>query len=161
MRHLADDGGKALLPQALLHNGQHLALAKGLGIDHTIGMQTRVHQTGSEQVAAAEAPEHGPFEACCDPGHEEGRGASELGRRTSFDHLMQRSKRQTALRKPLIDGGDREGQRAAPMAPAVQALDLVPQIGKRRLLPGTHAPCPIRLSLGYVPNMFSFVSESI
>ncbi len=159
-RHLADDGRKALLAQPLFHDGQHLPLAKGLGVNHAIGVQARIHEPGSEQIAAAEAPEHRPFEAGRNAGHEEGRGAGELGRRTSLDHLVQCPKRQPALRHSLIDGSDGEGQRAAPMASAVKALDLVPQIGKRRLLPGTHAPCSIRLSLRHVLSMFSFSDES-
>lgn len=141
-RHFADDGGKALLPQALFHGGQHLALAKGLGVDHAIGMQARIHETGSEQVAAAEAPEHRAFEPSHNPGHEERRGPGELGGRPGVEHLMERSERQPTLRKPLIDGGDREGQGATPVTPAVQAPDAVSQIGKPRLLPDTHAPCP-------------------
>lgn len=160
-RHFADDGGKALLPQSLFHGDQYLALAKGLGVDHTIGVQARIHETGSEQVAAAEAPEHRALETGGDPGHEEGRSPGELGGRPLLDHLVQRAKSEPALRKALIDGGDGEGQRAAPVASASQALDLVPQIGKGRLLPGTHAPCSIRLSLRDVPSMFLFAAESI
>ena len=103
-RHLTDDGGKALLPQTLFHDGQDLPLAEGLGVDHAIGVQARIHEARGEQVAAAEAPEHRAFEPGGDAGHEEGRGAGELGRRTSLDHLVQGSESQPALRKSVVDG---------------------------------------------------------
>lgn len=88
-RHFADDCGKALLPQALFHGSQHLALAEGLGINHPIRVQARIHETGSKQITAAEAPEHGTFEPSGDASHEKSCGASELSGRPLLDHLME------------------------------------------------------------------------
>lgn len=158
--HLANHSGKPPLPQAFLHDGQHLALAKGLGVNHAVGMQAHSHQARSEQITAVEAPEHGPFEPRGNAGNEEGCSTREFGRRTSLDHLVQGPEGKASLRKTLIDSSNGEGQRATPVPPSFQALDPVPQIGKRRLLPGPHAPCPTCPSFQDVPIMFSFASES-
>lgn len=139
--HLADHGGKPRFPQALLHDGQHIGFAKGLGIDDPVRMQSRIHQSGGKQIAPAEAPEHRPLETGGNAGDKEGRRASEFGGRSGLDHLMQGPKGKPSPGEPLIDGSNGEGQGAAPLALTLQAPDLVPQIGKRHLLPGTHAPC--------------------
>jgi hypothetical protein len=94
-------------------------------------------------------------------GDEEGRGPGELRGRTSLDHLVQCTKRQPALRKPLIDGRETKGERPVVVPAALQTHDLVPQIGKLCPLPGTHAPCPTYLSLRHVLIMFSADAESI
>ncbi len=159
--HLTDNGGKAFLAQALFHGAQHVALMKGLGVDDTIGVQARIHETGSEQIAPAEAPENRALQARGDAGGEEGRRAGKLGGRTGLDHLVQGPEGKAALGQMLIDGSNGEGQRPAFVAPAFQALDLVPQVGKHRLSPGTHAPCPTCPSFQDVPSMFWFASESI
>ncbi len=160
-RHLANDSGKALLAQTLFHGGQYVTLMKCLGIDDAIGVQAGIHQAGSEQVPAFQAPQHRAFEAGGNAGREERRRSGELGGRTGLDHLVQRPKGKASLGQAMIDGGDGERQRPAGVTPAIEALDLVPQLGKHRLLPGTHAPCPTCPSFQDVPSMFSFASESI
>lgn len=141
-RHLTDDGGEPLLAQTLFHGGQYVTLMKCLGIDDTVRVQACIHESGSEQVPAVQAPEHRSFEAGGNAGREERRRSGELGGRTGLDHLVQHSKGKTSLGQAMIDGSDGEGQRAAGVTPALEALDLVPQLGKHRLSPGTHAPCP-------------------
>ena len=160
-RYLADDGGEPLFAQTLLHGGENISLAEGLSIDDAIRVQAGIHEAGSEQVASVEAPQHRAFEPGSNAGREEGCCPSELGGGTGFDHFMQRSKDKTTLRQATIDGSKGEGQGAAGVTPALQALDLVPQLGKHRLSPGTHAPCPTCPSFQDVPSMFSFASESI
>jgi hypothetical protein len=142
MRHLANDSGETLLAQALLHDGQHIALAKGFGIDHTVRMQARIHQARSKQVTTVQAPQHGTFQAGRNTGQEERCRSGELGSRSSLDHLMKRSKSEATLRKMAVDWSKGEGKKPVTMFPTFQALDLVPQISKHCLLPGTHAPCP-------------------
>ena len=160
-RDLADDGGKPPLPQSLLHDGQHVALTKGLGIDDAIRMQARIHKARREEIAAAETPEHRAFEPRRDAGDEEGGGTGELRRRARLDHLVQGAEGEPALRQPFIDDRKSEGQRAAAVPPAVQALDPVPQIGKHPLLPDTHAPCPSPVIFRDVLIMFASDAESI
>ena len=45
---LTNNGSEALLSQSLFHDGQHIALMKGFGIDDTIRVQSRIHEAGSE-----------------------------------------------------------------------------------------------------------------
>ena len=126
--HLTDNGGKAFLAQALFHSGQHVALMKGLGVDDTIGVQARIHETGSEQVAPAEAPENRALQARGDAGGEEGGRASELGGMPGLDDLVQRPAREAAARQMIIDRCDAEGQRPAGARADLKALDLPTQV---------------------------------
>jgi hypothetical protein len=42
--------------------GEYLGIAKRLGVDDPVGMQADAGKRRRKQVAAAQAPQHGPFE---------------------------------------------------------------------------------------------------
>jgi len=154
-RDLADNSGKALLAQAFLDERQNLPFALGFGIDHPIGMQAGTKQSGGEQVATRQAPEHRSLEAGGDPGGEQGRAAGKLGSRSRLDHLVQSASGEAASRQVAVEGFEAKGQRLGLLRPTVQPGNLEPQSGKPVLLPGMHDSVPIQICVDDVPIMFS------
>ncbi len=55
---LADDRTQAAVPQPLLHHRQRILVPAAFGVDNAVGRETGLRQSRSEQVAAAENPQH-------------------------------------------------------------------------------------------------------
>lgn len=97
--------------KAFLDQGQDVPVARGFGIDDTVGMKASPQQTGREQIASGQAPQDRTFEASSDSGGEQGRASGELGSHPSLDHLVQSPARQSAHGKVIVEFGKPEGER--------------------------------------------------
>lgn len=101
------------MPQAFLDRGQERGLLAGLDIDDAIGMQPRLGQSGGEQVAPGQAPQHRALEPRRDPGSEQSCGRPMNRPVATAGHLVQRAERQAAARQTPVDRLDSERERAA------------------------------------------------
>ena len=77
--------------QAFLNQGQDISIATGLRVDHAVGVEPDLHETGGEQVPAREAPQDRSFQAGENASREQGGGPGKLGGRAMLDHLVQGS----------------------------------------------------------------------
>ncbi len=142
-RDLADHGSQTLLAQAFLDEGQDLAPALGLGIDHPIRMKARAQEPRGEQVPAGQAPEHGSLEAGRNACGEQGGAAGELGGEPGLDHLVEGAPGEAASRQVTVDIGKAERQGLGLARSTLQPGNLEPELGKPMLSPGIHEPVPM------------------
>ncbi len=112
--------------QAFFDERQDITVMGGLDINDAIGMQARVQETGSKEIAPGQAPENRSLEPGRDAGREQGGGAGKLGGRSRFDDLVQAATCQAMARQVLVYGWDAEGQGLAGTGAALQARDLPP-----------------------------------
>lgn len=98
------------MAQAFLHAGKHRLLVAHLGIDHPVGMQTRLGQRRGEEIAARHAPEHlsrcprgnAGSKQCCGRAMDRAIAAAR--------HLVQRPQSEAAARNPAVNRLDPERQ---------------------------------------------------
>jgi len=150
-----NDGSKPLFPKRLFDKRQNLLIATSLDIDYPVRVKTRRRETRRKEVTACEAPNNGSPKAGCNPGREERSRSSKFRSGASLDNFVQGSQRQAFVRQVLIESVDPERQSWSLAFIAFHPFDLLSQIGNSYLLPGTHAPCPIFVSLCVdVPTLF-------
>lgn len=105
------------MPKAVFHQRQQLGIVTRLGIEHPLGIETRLVKPGREQVAGAHDPQDRPVRPRRNAGHEQdGRGiiapAGALPR-----NLVQRIQPEPLSGQPFIDCRDTEGQHGAATRP--------------------------------------------
>ncbi len=106
------------MAKALLHGLQHGVRLAGLGVDDTIRVQAGSGQTGSEQIRSFRDPEDRAAVAGQNAGDKQNRRCTVLRVRAGAGNLMQRAKRDAAVRQGGVDrraewGGDAPDRRAA------------------------------------------------
>jgi hypothetical protein len=74
-RHLADHSSQPPAAETFLHRRQHLAILSSLAVDHAIRVQADTEEGRGEEIASAQAPQHGPFRPRRNAGGEEHRDA--------------------------------------------------------------------------------------
>lgn len=122
------------MAQPFLETGEHVLLVPGFDLNQPVGRQSGLCQRRCEKIAPREAPEHLAFRAGGNPGGEKRRRRAVDSPIAAARHLMQASERQSAARKPVIDGRNTERQ-ASPCAflPAFEACDALAQHGNGRI----------------------------
>ena len=142
--HLADHGGEAAVARALLHHRKHLLVIAAFGVEQAIGRQPGLSETGREQIAAGQRPEHlaglppGDGEARGEGGDEQGRGGLVIGRKRRRRDLVQ-PPGQSAARQPFVHFRYVERQARPPVSGETGAFDpahLLPQGGEARIHDG-------------------------
>lgn len=78
--------------------------------------KTDTGERGREEITAAQAPQHGPFEPRHDAGREQGRKTCIFTRRTRFDHLVKMPDGQATVGEPRIQLGNSKGEEGASRA---------------------------------------------
>lgn len=122
------------MAQPLLHRGQNVGLARGLGIDDAIGMQSGRGERRREQIPAPQAPQDRAVQAGENAGREERRDRGTLARLGDLVHGPQRQ----PPAQMLVQGGESERQDGMPPpAPTLELRDLRPQLGQNGSAPGT------------------------
>ncbi len=112
--------------QTFLKTGEHGFFVLCLHIDHPVRRQTGRGEGRRKQILPGQAPQHASPGPRCYPRGKEGRRSIVDCPVPAAGHLMQRSKRQPAVRQPLVNqrNAERQNRATAPYAAvkAVQAL---------------------------------------
>ncbi len=159
----ADDRAERAMPQALLHQRQHLGIVRRLGIEHAFGCEPGLVQPGGEQVAPPHHPQHRAPGTRRDPGEEQRRRGVVAHPRAGGGDLVQRVEPQPAMRQPRIESPHPERQHLAPtMAVALDRAQRGAKGGDdaRRRCGGVGHGMARRLVVAIVPILFSTTGES-
>lgn len=117
------------MPQAFLTTGQHRLFIASLEIDDAIRHEPGLREGWSEQVSPCDAPKHPAACPRYDSRCKKRRGRAVNRAIAAARHLMQRAKRQSALREMPVDRLDAEGQHRAPSAgSALEAPDTLSKV---------------------------------
>jgi len=115
---LADNRAEPAMPQPLLQQREKLGIVPRLGVEHTVRVEPRLVETGREQIAGAQNPEHLAPDARRDPCNEQDRGRIVTPARPARRHFMECIEPQPAVRETPVEQVDpeRQDQTAPPLA---------------------------------------------
>ena len=109
--NLANNGGKAAMPQSFLHYRQYFFVPAALGVDYLTWWQAGLLQGGREQITARECPKNCAA-ILASPGCHSGRkkccSRIIVKRAARSRQFMQCRRRQSAANKPFVHGCDAE-----------------------------------------------------
>jgi len=133
--YLADDRGQAAVAKPFLHHRKAVFIAAAFGINQSAGGQASLGQGRSEQVAAADHPQHVAAGAGSDSGREQGRRGIVIGAACPSSQLVDRGDGEAATRQPAIDFVDPERESFSRMRPprSLDGPDLGAQMLKARI----------------------------